>query len=235
LWVVGLFLAAGLGLAVGLAGAADKKEAPGDDRGAKNEQDVANIAIAYKLADLGRQAESPEALIAAAKILNSIHEVQALDNVEPATSDASKPPKPGEPIPDKPEKAKAADFSAEVKKLLDEAKDMTKDDKVLAVINSVKITPTKGAIGGPRRIVKYLKGGTNHVYTIRYAGGVQARVVVSCPVSVSLQVYRPDGSLIGEFNGKNEEIYWNPKNDNDFTIRVVNLTGTGADYTLTTN
>jgi hypothetical protein len=235
LWITGLFLAAGLCLAVGLAGAADKKEASKGDDAAKNEQAVANIAIAYKLADLGRKADSPEALIAAAKILNNIHEVQDIKNVEPATSDPSMPPKPGEPIPEKPDKANSADFSADVKKLLEEAKDMTKDEKVLAVIDSVKITPTRGAIGGPRRIVKLLKGGANHVYTIRYAGGVQARAVVSCPVNVSLQVYGPGGSLIGQFNGKSEEIYWNPKNDNDFTIRVVNLTGTGAEYTLTTN
>jgi hypothetical protein len=232
LWVAGLFLTAGLCLAVGLAGAADKKEASKGDDAAKNEQAVANIAIANKLADLGRKADSPEALIAAAKILNGISEVKAVEDVEPATSDPSKPPEPGKPLKGT---EKAADFSAEVTKLLDEAKDMTKDAKVLAVIDSVKVEKTRGAVGGPRRIVKLLKGGANHVYTIRYAGGVQARAVVSCPVNVSLQVYGPGGSLIGQFNGKSEEIYWNPKNDNDFTIRVVNLTGTGAEYTLTTN
>ena len=64
----------GVGL-VAVASAADPKE-----EAAKRALDMNNIALGLKLADLGRQAGSPEVLVGAAKLLNSVLRIAHFDS-----------------------------------------------------------------------------------------------------------------------------------------------------------
>jgi hypothetical protein len=237
MWMVSLALLAGLFVAIGLSGAADIKA---DQRNT----DVANICLAMKLADLGRQADSPEALVGAAKILAKVKDLTELTGVKPVEeaapkdldSLAKKAPKAGPVI--KPDAdAKGIDFSEQVKKLIEEAKSMSKDDKALAAyIDSLKLDSPRGTVGGPRTTNHTIDVGKSQTFTFRWVGGQQARVVVSGDGNTLLHVHRSsDGFLEGSFQGKNVELYWNPTKDNDFTVRVTNTTGKPVHYSLFVN
>src|SRR5262245_39919581 len=135
-WLMVLALVTGLGV-VAVAGAEPPK-----DEAAKRALDMGNMALGFKLADLGRQAGSPEALVAAAKLLNSVSDIQVAEDVKPAVGTAKEKAKPGDPVDES--KAKAGDFSKEVEDLLKEARVLAKDDKtVLALIDSVKTNKGK--------------------------------------------------------------------------------------------
>jgi hypothetical protein len=230
-WAAALAFVAGLCLVASVP-AAD----PPKPDAAKKDQDTANIALAFKLADLGRQAGSPEALVGAAKLLNSVEAVTQVEGVKPVAGPESKdPPKPGK-VTENP-KQTATDFSKEVKGLLDEAKALAKDDKnLMAVIDAVKVNTGKGAIGGPQRMVETVDPHGAQTWTIRFAGAQQARVAVdSAGERLKLEVFYMNGNKIGEFDGRSSEIYWTPNVDKDFMVRVTNLGGKKTAYTLITN
>src|SRR5262249_53196469 len=123
-WAAGLAFVAGLFLLASVP-AAD----PPKPDAAKTAQAMADMAIALKLADLGRQAGSPEALIAAAKLLNNVSGagLRCGKDVEPVAGKAmtredleKNPPRPGTPVDES--KTEPMDFSKDVKALLDDAK-----------------------------------------------------------------------------------------------------------------
>jgi hypothetical protein len=237
--MVGLALLAGSFLAVGLSWAADAK----DDKAAQRDTDVANIGLAMKLADLGRQADSPEALIGAAKILAKVKDLSEMKDVKPVEepapkteADLKKAPKPG-PVIKRDGDVKGTDFSEQIKKMIEEAKGMAKDDKALtSYIDSLKLEGSRGTVGGPRTTEHTVDVGKSETFTFRWLGGQQARVVVTGNGNTLVHVHRtPDGFLEGGFQGKNVELYWTPAKDNDFTVRITNTTGKPVKYSLFVN
>src|SRR5262245_37263104 len=237
MWVASLAVLTGLFVAVGMSGAADPKAE-------QRNTDVANIALAMKLADLGRQADSPEALIGAAKILAKVKDLTELTGVkpveEPAPKDldslAKKAPKAG-PVIKTDGDVNGIDFTEQIKKLVDHAKSMSKDDKALtAYIENLKLDIPRGTVGGPRTTNHTIDVGKSQTFTFRWVGGQQARVVVSGDGNTLLHVHRTsDQFLEGSFQGKNVELYWSPAKDNDFTVRVTNTTGKPVHYSLFVN
>src|SRR4051794_21642757 len=105
-WVVGLTLVVGLSLVASVPGADPKADA------AKRAQDMTNVALGFQMADLARKAGSPEGLIAAAKLLNSVSDVRVQEDVKPTVGTAKEPAKPGDAIDES--KAKPADFSKDI-------------------------------------------------------------------------------------------------------------------------
>src|SRR5262249_36202265 len=135
----------GLFVAAGLCGADDPKAE-------QRTNDMINIYQALKLADLGRQADSPEALIGAARILARVKDLTELTGVKPVEeaapkdldSLAKKAPKAG-PVIKTDAEVKGIDFTEQIKKLIDDAKSMSKDDKALAAyIDSLKLDIPRG-------------------------------------------------------------------------------------------
>jgi hypothetical protein len=239
--MVGLTLLAGSVLAVGLTWAADPKDAKADDKAVQRDNDVANIHLAMQLSEVGHKAESPEALIGAARILAKIKdltEVTGVKGVEEKDVDTKKAPKTGTAIKRVGEEGvKGIDFSEQIKKLVTDAKDMAKDDKGLtAYIDSLKLDATRGGVGGPRTFNDGVDVGKSRSYTIKFRGGEQARVVCTSDNNVLVQVHRSsDQFLEGSFQGKNVELFWNPAKENDFTVRVTNTTGKPAKFSLFVN
>jgi hypothetical protein len=223
-----LALLAGLGV-VRVAGADPKEDA------AKRALDMANMALGYKLADLGRQAGSPEVLVGAAKLLNGIQEIQVAEDVKPAVGTDKEKAKPGAPVDES--KVKAGDLSKDVEGLLKEARDLAKDDKsVLALIDSVKVTKGKGSLGGPwTSPTKGLAAGESHTYNFNFRGGEEAYINVTASQPVHLEVYRPNGTLVKDFNGRVCDISWTPGDTKQFTVYVTNLTNKTATYAIYKN
>jgi hypothetical protein len=233
MWVVVLPLLAGSLLAAGLTWAADSK----DDKADAN-NDLANIALAMKLADLGRQAGSAEALAGAARLLSEVKtvvkELKDVKGVEEKDVDPKKAPKAGTAItPDS--KAEQVGLAKQITELKDEATSMTKDQNLTAYIKSIP-EKTRGAVGGPRTLNDGLDVGKSKTYTFRWKGGEQARVVTTSDNNVLVQVHRSsDQFLEGSFQGKNVELFWTPAKENDFTVRVTNTTGKPARFSLFVN
>src|SRR5262249_28922816 len=145
------------------------------------------------------------------------------------------PPRPGTPVDES--KTEPMDFSKDVKALLDDAKALAKDDKnLLALVDGVKINTGKGSVGGPwTSPSKVLGPGDSHTYTFNFVGGEQAYINVSSDQPVNLAVYRPNGSLVKDFNGRVSDISWTPDATKPFTVYVSNLTNRRATYTIYKN
>jgi hypothetical protein len=236
LWMVSLALLAGTCLTVGLCWAADKDEKPDPNT------DLANIGLAMKLADLGRQAGSPEALAGAARMLSEVKtvvkelkDVKPVEEAAPKEADLAKAPKAG-PVIKGDSKTQDIGLTKQIKELKDEAKAMTKDKNLKEFIDSIPDN-TRGTEGGPRTLPeKTVDVGKSHTFTFRWKGGEQARVVVTSDRNVLLHVHRTsDQHLEGAFQGKSVELYWTPGKDNDFTVRVTNTSGSPAKYSLFVN
>jgi hypothetical protein len=237
MWILGLYLAASLGLATVLCQAADPKKAP-EQTAAERDDTVANLALAFELADVGRRASSPEALVAAAKILSKIEGVTNVEGAKPTTgkTDPDAKPKAGDPVKGE---GKTGDFAADIKELLETARkfNTSKDPKVTALIDSVA-TGGRGARGGPKMVNGNLVSGTSDSWTFKFNGGEQARVVITNPnnVKMSLAVFGPRGDKIGEFTGRSTiELFWTPQADNNFVIKVSNIGNATTAYRLVTN
>jgi hypothetical protein len=238
--MVGLVLLAGSCVAVGLSWAADPKTDQVDE--------MAAIGQAMKLIELGRQADSPEALIGAAKILAKCQftEMKDVKPIEEDKVDTKKAPKPG-PAIQPPKDVKPSNFTKQIGELLQEAKEMAKDhkdDKLLAYIDTVpkegkKLDTTEGqraSVGGPKTLNEGLDVGKSKTYTFTWKANEQARVVSTSDRNVLVQVHRTrDQFLEGAFQGKSVELFWTPTKQEDFTVRITNTTGAPVKYSLFVN
>jgi hypothetical protein len=227
--MVGLLIVVGLGLVASVPGADPKADA------AKRALDMTNVALGLQMADLGRKAGSPEALIAAAKLLNSVSDVRVQDDFKPAVGTAKEPAKPGDPVDES--KAKPADFSRDIEDLLKEARALAKDDKtLLSLIDSVKVNKGKGSQGGPwTSRMKVLQPGDSNTFNFNFIGGEEAYLYVDSDTMVSLEVYRPNGTLVKSASGRKCELSWVPDVDKQFTIYVTNVGKKQATYTIYKN
>jgi hypothetical protein len=217
-WLLGLGLVLALGAATVLCQADEpKKDAGKKDLTAEDmDRALEEIALAYRLADAGRKAGSPEALLGAAKLLSKLNGkdigLVKLEGVKPVTLKRGALPKAGQPV--KEEGGTPTDFEAEIKKLKDTARTLNRprDEVLAALIDKVpeKRPPgERGSLKGPKWMGPFTIPPSPSDYyqkswTFTFRGGEPARVLVrnlshtSLNLSVCRQIYPDDTALTGE-------------------------------------
>lgn len=220
------------------------------DKGKKmtaEEQDraLADIAAAFEMADAGRRAGSPEALIGAARILMRAPAVTRGEGVKPITSkaDAEKPR--GKEVTVVKE-AGTAWFDAEIRALLKKARELNKgDDHVDSLIEALALAQAerekdtkRGSIRGPASFDGSVEAGSMSTYTFRFVGNSPARIVLTNHdgVPLQLEIYNEAGVLIRSATRRGTiEVDWRPIMTRNFTVYVTNRGEAFANFTLYKN
>lgn len=217
----------------GLAGLGLNSRAPADDKkeepAAKSTPDteaVRGIALAYELADRGREAKSPEKLIAAALVLRTTV-------TQPGTEKAKV-----EGTEEKPEVVRLKDVSD---KLLDEARALAKGAKnepqVIALAENVgKMEGSRGAFAGPRTYYHRPGAGAAVTLNVDFQPGQMAAISVtqnSGRDPLTLTVTNRNGTVVRTASGRNPSVEWVPSGGhNPFTVTVRNNGPRAVAYTL---
>jgi hypothetical protein len=249
-WALGFALAAALAATTALCQADDPKTTPPSQtekvNAAKKDQALADVADAFRMAEAGRRTSTPEALIAAARILIEVGGVKKLEGVQPVTSkaDATEKPKGGEPVKDV---GQVVSFSDEVTSLLDEAGKLnaSNDPHVTALIDRVRErvkekeeVKTRGSFAGPAQMPGGVAVGDTNTYTFGFRGGLPARLVLTSTngVPLQLEVYNDANVLVGGGTRRGTvEVEWVPAFNRNFRVYVTNRGGRFANYNLYKN
>jgi hypothetical protein len=184
-WLLGLGLVLPLAAATVLCQADEPKKDPDKKGLTAEERDRAleEIALAYQIADAGRKAGSPEALLAAAKIFSRLGSKEIglvkLEGVKSVKGKKGETTKFKLPEPVKEEGGKPVSFVAEIQKLQEDARKLNtpRDDSLAALID--KVDKPRGSVDGPKWFVQDegIKGGY-FVYQFTFRGGEPARVLL---------------------------------------------------------
>jgi hypothetical protein len=191
-------------------------------------EDVANVAMAYRLAEYGRKHKEPEMLVSAARILRHIKATPG--NGKPTKIEAPKDAKAPEDEP-----AESPALGDEAKKLLEEAKKMAPDDAALTeLIERAGKEKTRGSLGGPRSFTRALGPGFTHFWGVNFVGGRPASVSVTGNgfAVFTVEAVNDDGVTVASSTGLYPSLYWYPAFTRHFTIRVRNEGEGGSRYTL---
>jgi len=189
---------------------------------------VQQIHLAHSLIEYGRKNKAPEALITAARIL-------AANGTVPLEEKPTQEGTPGAPKGGKKDKP-ASDNSP--KALLDEAKELSNNNPaVVTLANSVELS--RGAVGGPKRVVEVVEPLQADVYKITFRGEEVARAAVSGDgdTRLDLYVYDENGNLVTSQVGPGDDCLasWVPKWTGVFIIKVVNRGLQPNRYIMATN
>jgi hypothetical protein len=246
-----------LGLIVALASAtvfcrADepKKDAgnPKEMTAAQKKAMLADLALAEEMADVGRRAGSPEALLAAAKILSKLngegYKVVKLEGVKPLEGKVGdKPTTAGEPI--KEEGGKEQDFSDRIRKLKAEAHKLNaspKDEKLDELIDKVADKPhdkLRGSLAGPRELGPFdIAPGATRTFWFRFIGGEPASVYVTNEGrgQLKMEIYNERGGQVISVTGAGElTCDWTPGMTRPFAVYVSNVGRQPRTFTLYKN
>lgn len=204
------------GLAVGPAAGGERRaEAP-----------LALMALSAEVADWGRSAKDPLALIVAAEIRARIG-TRSVDRAPQQT---------GEPTADV---SAAADLTADG--LLAEAVALSgRDATIAALAEDVKASATKGLVqgaGASRATVR--PAGTDWYRRLRFEGSryAEAYVELAGPGSVSVSVFDDAGNLVCRDPNPSSVAYcgWTPSATATFDVRVENRGTAAVPYRLFTN
>jgi hypothetical protein len=230
LYGLGLLLACALCLGAGQPSpAADEKKAeePKVDQAG---EDVIHIGLAYSLAEYGRKNKSPESLVTAARILRKIK----------TTPITEKPTDEG-PKGEKADEVKAgAEVSllAESDKLLDEARKMAPDDKLIGELaDRAAKEKTRAALGGPRSYSGAIRAGHTQTLTVSFRVAELASVTVNGNgVTVfHVKAINDAGVVVSENSGRYVNLRWVPERTRVFRI-VITSEGPGpSSYQFYTN
>jgi hypothetical protein len=238
-WLLGL----GLMLALVTTAVLCQADEPKQDKLTKAMED---IAMAYQLADIGKRADSPEALLAAARLFSRLNKEEIglvkVEGVKPATgkADDKNKPKPGDEVKD--EGGEKVSFVAEIKKLKEEARKLNspKNEKLAELIDAVdEGKGARGSLGGPRWLGPFtvLPGNTNSL-RFNFRGQDWAEVIVNVTngAPVQLEIYNDNGVLIGSRQGRGSlEIGWTPRATRAFDVYVTGVGGRAANYDVYKN
>jgi hypothetical protein len=197
-WLLGLGLVLALGAAAVLC-QADEPKKDADTKGLTAEDKdkaLEEIALAYQIADAGRKAGSPEALLGAAKLLSRLNGKEIglvkLEGVKPVTVKPGDKKKlqTGEPI--KEDGGKPTHFVDEIKKLKADARKLNnpRDELLADLIDKVpeempEGVKRRGSLGGPKWMGPFTLQATNlpgegatKGFAFKFRGNQPARVLV---------------------------------------------------------
>ncbi len=229
LWMTVVLLAGLVGIAPERTPRAAADDAKKDDTPAKSSPDaeaVRGIALAYEMAERGREARSPEKLIAAALVLRTT-----------VTQPGTEKPR----VEGGEEKAEAVRLKDVSDKMLDEAKAMAKGAKneaqVMSLADSVgKMEASRGAFAGPRSYYHRPGAGASVSLNVDFQPGSMAAVSVtqnSGADRLTLTVTNRQGTVVRTASGRNPSVEWVPSSGhNPFTISVKNNGPRPVSYSL---
>jgi hypothetical protein len=217
---------------------------PGEMTAAQKKAMLADLALADELADVGLKAGSPEALLAAAKILSKLngegYKLVKLEGVKPITGKVGdKPTTTGEPI--KEEGGKEQGFSDRIKKLKEEAHKLNtkpKDEKLDELIDKVS-EASRGSLRGPAELGPFdIAPGATSTFHFTFVGGEPASVHMTNqgPGKLKLEIYNERGGQIVSVTGAGE-LYcdWTPAMTRPFTVYVSNIGRQPRSFTVYKN
>lgn len=215
-FVVAGAVAAGLVALVGLSGQparsaqTETKPAAKDGKESPEGEAVKNIAMAYDLAALGRKNDSPELLLAAAKILGMYKSNPGKE--KPVVSGGTDEP------------TEPQSLSEDAQKLLTEAKEKAKNDKaIVALADAIADGLSRGSFGGPRAYTHQPGSGTTLTWNVNFVPGQPARasVVGNGRNSLTLSATFPGGH-VDTFTGPNPSLVHVPTVAGVTVISVTN-------------
>jgi hypothetical protein len=197
---------------------------------------LTDIALANEIADAGLKAGSPEALLAAAKILSKYNvkgcKLVKLEGVKPIEGKVGdKPTTTGEPI--KEEGGTEQDFSGRIRKLKAEAHSLNtkpRDEKLDELIDKVDDKPRdklRGSLRGPATLGPFaIAPGATQTFHFTFVGGEPASVYVTNQGRghLKLEIYNERGFQVTSITGAGElTCDWTPGMTRPFTVYVSNV------------
>lgn len=191
------------------------QEQKAEDEKAKPSAQLETVQLATQLAKYGYKNASVLALVQAADMLAAIGKQElGEESFEQSAGDA-------------PDAQKAEKVSFDVETLLKDAEEMADGDAALtAMINSVRQSATRGAVGGSRSGTHKLPANSYHTFRYKFYANSRASVVLSGDGDTDLDVYVYDvnGNLITKDDDYSDDCVcsWYPAWTGLFTIKVVN-------------
>lgn len=189
--------------------------------------DQANLA--GQLAEYGRAARNPLAMMLAGEIAAGLGSVDAdfvkQDNGEVAGS-----------VEDK--DSQALTFNAE--NLFAEARSLAGNDKALiAMIDAASSKESKGLVGGPIRHTDRVRANTIDVFELEFRAGRKAEILVvgDGDTDLDLFVYDEDDNFICSDEDPTDTTYctWRPKWTGNYKVKIKNWGDVYNEYVLMTN
>lgn len=185
------------------------------------------VVLAGQLAKYGYENNSASALIQAAELYLSI----GLTEFKPESLKQEK----GE------ETTKDEYVSHDPKQILADAKTLAEGDKtLLAMIDKVeKTTPTRGAVGGPKRSFTRVYAKSTDTYEIKVYGNEIFEIAISGDgdTDLDLYVYGQGGRLVAKDDDYSDDCYLRlyPEYTGYYIVKVVNRGNVYNDYVIVTN
>lgn len=197
------------------------------------EKNLANLNLAYNLAEYGREKEDPQILISAAKIIMETP-VESLSLEKTSEED------PDAEIVEEAKTDEERDVSAST--LLTEARELANGDaEIVTIIDELENSTvgSRGKIGAPIRHVDKVSAGTTDRYTIPFEGARVARIAVDGDGDTDLDCFLLDelGNQIRRDTDYSDTCLfeWTPRWSGDFTLLIKNRGRVYNRYYLLTN
>lgn len=184
------------------------------------------LQTANQLVKYGYKTGNPLSLIQAAELYTAVN---------PATLDTNKSTEGTAQ-----ESTKQETISFDVDKLLADATILAEGDtNLLALIENIKNSATRGATSGAQHVIERVKARTTDVYRLRFRGGEDAIVVVrgDGDTDLDLFIYDENDNLIDSDTDSGDACVctFRPSWTGYFTIKVKNLGNIYNRYELATN
>jgi hypothetical protein len=227
--------------------AADDPKSPTEARQEAQANGVELLAEAYRLAEFARTQKAPEAYVTAGSLLLKLHadtkgQIGELDVKPEVLDENDKPIADAKVETQKPQRfdALANDFFDSASALGVELKVSKEVEALIKAARSRRYTPdveTRGAVGGPKLIVRRLPPKQSHVYDIPFdthsvgSIGFEASAPTRCKMAFGAYVHFNQVVRVGQYT-------WRPRPKEPirtFTITIKNQHDTPVTYKLFTN
>lgn len=215
---------------------------------------VADLGTAAELIALGRglaceatspkNAKSPEALVLAGGILWRAH---AAVGGKTAELDVTPTDETGKPLDVKREKLKslkeqAGELFDEARAMATEGNDKARAAAVEAMIRREEASePTRGAVGGPKRVAMAVAPGATQNFKVAFVGGLPAVIAMqgNGASNLKITITHVGGNQLFNLKGVAARYAWVPARDKDgakwYDVTVTNVGKAPTAYVLATN
>jgi hypothetical protein len=231
----------GLAFCIGDASSQEgKAAAEGPDPKAVQQERMRRLAMAYELAETGREKKAPEYLIAAAAMLRHLSGIQDMQNMKrfdvkpeitgPAGADADK-------------EIKAPSLREQSDEWFREASDLgaasnVNVDKLIKIAKERETTDKeeRSVFGGPRRIAMLIGPGQTHSFNFLLGGLDEAQWAFQSSATLHVSIVRADRKHGLSANGTFFTKVWTSAQQTAPTpilIRITNQKKTPAQYVMT--